>query len=221
MPSNAIDNSSTAVHRSGGVPCGVDDMRAQPGRGRVHPPADDVGDRACHRHAVDLRRHRHRVGRDAVDEVHRAIDRVQHPGDRAGSGGRRIDGPADFLAENRVPGSQLRQPITQQPFGLGVDDGHRVGRGRLRSHRGVVAGARVGAEHLARGGAGRTRPLRLANVSATERRCAGSFSGVLTGPSHHRSTAPRPANDREHFAADRRSAHYGVGDTHALAEEIR
>ena len=55
---------------------------------------------------------------------------------------------ADFLAENRVTGSQLRQPITQQPFGFGVHDGDRIGSGRFGLHRGIAVRARVGAEDL-------------------------------------------------------------------------
>ena len=57
-------------------------------------------------------------------------------------------GSADFLAEDGVTGSQMRQPIAQQPLGFGVDDRHRVGRGRLGLHRVIAVGARVGAEDL-------------------------------------------------------------------------
>ena len=149
MPSNTIDKSSTGVHRSGRVPCGVDDVRTQSGPGRIQPPAHDVGDRAGHRDAVDLGCHRHRIRRDPVNEVHRAIDRIQHPGDGARGGVRRIGGSADLFAENGVAGAQLRQLITQQPFGLGVHNGHRVGRGRLRADRSIAPAACSGAEHLA------------------------------------------------------------------------
>ena len=49
-------------------------------RGREHLARRHVRDGACHRPAVDLHPHRDRVGLDAVEEVHRSVDRVEHPG---------------------------------------------------------------------------------------------------------------------------------------------
>ena len=66
----------------------------------------------------------------------------------AGHGVCRIGRSAAFLAEDGVTGSQLSQPITQQLLGFGVDDRHRVGRGRLRLDRVIAVGAGVGAEDL-------------------------------------------------------------------------
>ncbi len=149
MPTRARDRSSTTLHCRRRVPSASVTCAPSPVAGGIQPSADDIGDRAGHRDAVDLRGHRHRVRRDPVDEVHRAVDGVQDPGDGAGREARRVGRAADFLAENGVAGSQLRQPITQQPLGFGVDDGHRVSRGRLGPHRVIAVGARVGAEYLA------------------------------------------------------------------------
>ena len=80
-------------------------MSAEAARRRIHPAGDDVSDRACHRHTINLYRDRHRVGRDAVDEIHRPVDGVQHPRDRAAGCGPQICGigrPAALFAENRV-----------------------------------------------------------------------------------------------------------------------
>ena len=126
-------------------------LRAKAGRRRVHPSGDDVRNGAGHRHPLDLRAYRHRVHRDAVDEVHRAVDGIEHPGDRVVGRGPRIpsaDGPAALLPENRVTRPHLGQPIPQQPFRLGVDHGHRVGRGALRPHGATAGGTGVGPEHF-------------------------------------------------------------------------
>ena len=78
MPTNAIDRSVTALHRSGVAPPVLQPARRGPAP-RSTRAVRHVGDGAGHRSAVDLHADRHRVRRDAVDEVHRAVDGVEHP----------------------------------------------------------------------------------------------------------------------------------------------
>jgi hypothetical protein len=114
--------------------------------GGVHRVGGHVGHRTRHRFPIPLDGHRHRVRLDAVDEVHGAVDRIEHPRQLAGA---RVGGAALLLTEDVFTGPVLGEPVAQQPFGLGVDDGHRVGRRALGGHRargGVTGG---GAEHLA------------------------------------------------------------------------
>ena len=87
--------------------------------------------------------HRHRVGLEPVDEVDRAVDRIEHPRQAVATAGR----TAFLLAEDVVTRPQFGQPVAQQSLGFGVDDGHRVGGRALRPHRSPRAGERV-AENL-------------------------------------------------------------------------
>ena len=132
MPTNDIDRSSTWLHRSGAVVCAATHVRAVAARCGVQRTVDDVGDRACHRLPVDLDGHRHHIGGQPVDEVHRAVDGVDDPGRTTGGV---VRAAAALLAEDTLAGAQFGQPVTQQPFGFGVDDGDGVGRGALGAHR--------------------------------------------------------------------------------------
>ena len=108
-------------------------VRAEADTGRVDVTACDVRHRAGHRQAVELGRDRDRVGRDAVDEVHRAVDGVHHPPHRTAS----LRRPATLLAEDRLARPQFGQPIPDQLLGFGVSNGDRVGGAALRAQRGL------------------------------------------------------------------------------------
>ena len=62
---------------------GYQDVRAQAGPGRVDIAADDVGDRPGQRSTIELRGDRDCVDGDAVNEVHGAVDGIDHPPHRA------------------------------------------------------------------------------------------------------------------------------------------
>ena len=97
----------------------------------VHRPGGDVRDGSGQRRAVALNPDRHRVRLDPVDEVDRAVDRVEHPRQSIRTAGR----SAFLLAENVFTRPQFGQPVAQQPLGFGVDDRDGVGRCALRPHR--------------------------------------------------------------------------------------
>ncbi|CFE44923.1 Uncharacterised protein [Mycobacterium tuberculosis] len=126
----------------------IGEMCAEARRRRIHRASGDVGDRARHRDAANLCPNRHRVRRDAVDEIHRAVDGVEHPSDPVGGCSRHVGGTTTFLPENRVTGPKLSQPITQEPLRVGVDHGHRIGRAALRAHRAVAVARPGDAENL-------------------------------------------------------------------------
>lgn len=107
-----------------------------------------IGDRARDRTAAAQRGHRHRVGRDAVEEVDGAVDGIDDPVHQV-----RIVGQAAavLLAHHGLAGAQVGDQFADQLLGLGVDDGDRVGGCALGLHD--VRGARVRAEDLGAAGA--------------------------------------------------------------------
>jgi len=153
-------------------------------RSREHLSGGGVGHRTGDGHAVDLHPDRHRVGAKPVHEVHGAVDGVEHPHRHAGGRPRRT---TLLLAQDRVVRSQHCQALAQQPLGLGVDDGHRIGRAALGAHRAVVllrTGENLGAPPADEGGGlGR----QLLGECAQCSRC-GATSGFACCHDTYRST---------------------------------
>ena len=83
-----------------------------------------IVDRRDLRHAVDLERERRAEDRQAVREVRRAVDRIEHPA-RSGRRGRRA---AHFLGEHLVIGKALGDQRAEHPLDGDVDLGHEIDR---------------------------------------------------------------------------------------------
>ncbi len=101
-------------------------LHSRPDAGSTTAPATD--DPVAHRG------HRHRVPGHAVEEVHRAVDRVDHP-----DGARSPRRAAVLLPHHGVAGAQLGQPLPDQGLQRVVGGGHDVGRCALRRHAGARA----------------------------------------------------------------------------------
>ncbi len=86
--------------------------------GRVHDPGDHL--------PVDLGRDRHRPVRQVVEEVHRAVQRIDDPAHPARA---RVVGP--LLAQQAVARTHLAQPARDQLLGRPVECGDDIRGGRL------------------------------------------------------------------------------------------
>ncbi len=86
--------------------------------GRVHNPGDHL--------PVNLGRDRHRPVRQVVEEVHRAVQRIDDPAHPARA---RVVGP--LLAQQAVTWTHLAQPARDQLLGRPVERGDDICGGRL------------------------------------------------------------------------------------------
>jgi hypothetical protein len=132
-------------------------------RGGVQRTGWDVRHCARHRRPVALNPHRHRIRLDAVDEVDRAVDGIDHPGEPTVVDARRA---ALLLTEDAFARSKFGQSVAQQPLGVGVDAAESPKTSARRRRTKSAAS--------------------VANRSATERSRTGSVSLSATRVSQHK-----------------------------------
>ena len=161
-----------------------------PRRGGVLVTGRDVEHHAGHDLAVELGGDRHGVLRDAVEEVHGAVDRVDDPADAGGAGL-----VVALLAQEPVVGAGVEERPPDQPLGAPVGLGDHVdvaglgGGDRRRRGRAPDSISRPA-----------SRAVRTASSSSSSASCAGS---VTTSSPHRagrsaRGLGQQPTGQRSH-----------------------
>ena len=182
-----------------------------------------VRDSAGHRCSVSLYAHRHRVRLDAVDEVHRPVDGVEHPREPSVAA---VVRSALLLTQDGFPWAQDSQPVAQQRLGLGVDDGDGIGRSALGTHRRRGVLRRV-AEHFGAARSDKRSRLRGQLLGYRTQQDGRSVSFSTTRLSQHSPSARgpvarlAPALPRDHTEFSRAIKVCGASQCRAEAEERR